>query len=147
MDKNLKKLKPAALNFLRSRYTESETRKRWLKVERLYNKWLREEGDLGGSANMMSSNLTLCYAMCAFYEAVDRNFNSEDFNVLFNEVMAKQFAMLDKIDMNKYYKKNPDLVRKIPKLGQMCSQCGKRRTDIRTAVSAVVKKTLDFRAA
>ena len=95
MDKNLKKLKPAALNFLRSRYTEIETHKRWLKVERLYNKWLREEGDLGGSANMMSSNLTFCYAMCAFYEAADRIFNSEDFNILFNEVMAKQSAMRD----------------------------------------------------
>lgn len=50
------------LNFLRSRYTESETRKRRLKTEKLYNKWLREESNLGGSANMMSSNLTLCFA-------------------------------------------------------------------------------------
>ncbi len=105
MDKTLKKLKPAALNFLRSRYTENEARNRWLKVERLYNKWLCEEGDLGGRANMMSSNLMHCYAMCAFYEAVDRNFNSEDFGILFNEVMAKKFVMLEKIDMNKYDRK------------------------------------------
>lgn len=68
------------LKFMRSRYTETETKKRWNKTAKLYFKWLREEGDLGGRANLLSSNMTIYYAVCAFYEAVDRDFSGEDFN-------------------------------------------------------------------
>ncbi|MCM1334554.1 MAG: L-2-amino-thiazoline-4-carboxylic acid hydrolase [Bacteroides sp.] len=106
-DKTLKKLQPAMVNFLRSRYSENEVEKRWSKVVKQYNKWLAEEGDLGGSANMMSSNITMCYAVCAFYEAVDRDFTVEDFNVIFNETMSKKFAQLNKFDLNKFYDKKP----------------------------------------
>ncbi|MGL6199559.1 MAG: L-2-amino-thiazoline-4-carboxylic acid hydrolase [Lachnospiraceae bacterium] len=105
MEKYLKKLKPAMLKHMHAHYDEEEVQKRWKKVEELDAKWLREEGDLGGSANMMSSNMMLCYAMCAFYEAVDRNYTREDFFVLVNEVMAKPFAMLNHFDLNKLEKK------------------------------------------
>lgn len=102
MDKTLKFLRPEMLKFMRSRYTEAETRERWNKTESLYFKWLREEGDLGGKANMMSSNITLCYAICAFYEAVDRDFSEEDFNRLYINSMSKTFSKIKKLDMNKY---------------------------------------------
>ena len=105
MEKYLKKLRPSMLKFLRARYDEDEVKKRWKKVEELDAEWLRKEGDLGGRRNMMSSNMMLCYAMCAFYEAVDRNYTNEDFLVLVNEVMAKPFALLNHIDMNKLEKK------------------------------------------
>lgn len=105
MEKYLKKLRPAMLKFMRTRYTEAEVQTRWARVEALDAKWLREEGDLGGGANMMSSNMMLCYAMCAFYEAVDRNYTREDFLPLVEEVMAKPFAMLHHFDMNRLEKK------------------------------------------
>lgn len=105
MEKYLKKLKPSMLKFMRTRYGEAEVQKRWQRVEELDAKWLRDEGDLGGGANMMSSNMMLCYAMCAFYEAVDRDYTREDFLVLVNEVMAKPFALLGRIDMNVLEKK------------------------------------------
>ena len=54
---------------------------------------------------MMSSNMMLCYAMCAFYGAVGRNYTNENFLVLVNEVMAKPFALLNHIDMKKLKKK------------------------------------------
>lgn len=105
MDKILKFLQPEMLKFMRSRYTETETRKRWNKTVKMYYKWLREEGDFGGKANLMSSNITICYAMCAFYEAVDRNFSKEDFNKLYLNTMSKKFSIFNKIDMNKYENK------------------------------------------
>ncbi len=101
MEKYLKKLKPSMLKYMRAHYDEDEVRKRWKKVEELDAEWIRKEGNLGGSRNMMSSNMMLCYAMCAFYEAVDRRFTEEDFLVLLHEVMAKPFALLNRIDMNK----------------------------------------------
>lgn len=102
---SLKRLKPAMRKFLRAHYDEDEAAKRWRKTGKLYTKWLREEGNLGGSGNMLSYNMTLCYAMCAFYEAVDRRFTKDDFYILLNDVMAKPFAMLNHIDMNKFYDK------------------------------------------
>lgn len=101
MDKYLKELKPSMLKYMRAHYDEDEVRKRWKRVEELDAEWIRKEGDLGGSRNMMSSNMMLCYAMCAFYEAVDRKFTEEDFIVFLNEAMAKKFAVLNHIDMNK----------------------------------------------
>ncbi|MCM1127248.1 MAG: L-2-amino-thiazoline-4-carboxylic acid hydrolase [Lachnospiraceae bacterium] len=105
MDKTLKKFRPAMLKFIRAHYGEEETAKRWQKIEELYAKWLQEEGDLGGSKNMMSDNMLLCYAMCAFYEAVDRNFTRDDFDALFHDVMDKKFVMLKHFDMNKLERK------------------------------------------
>lgn len=101
MDKILKMMKPSMLKFMRSRYTEAETRKRWNRTAKLYFKWLREEGDFGGKANLLASNMTICYAMCAFYEAVDRDFSGEDFNRFYFDVMSKKFTIFNKIDMNK----------------------------------------------
>lgn len=101
MEKYLKLLMPAMLRYMRARYSAEETRRRWKKVMALDAKWIREEGDLGGNANMMSGNMMLCYAMCAFYEAVDRQFTAEDFNALFSEVMAKPLVIMGRVvDMN-----------------------------------------------
>ncbi|MCM1578374.1 MAG: L-2-amino-thiazoline-4-carboxylic acid hydrolase [Ruminococcus sp.] len=100
-DKYLKKLKPSMIRFMRKKYSGAEVMKRWKKTERLYCKWLREEGDLGGRENIMSSNIYMCFAFCAFYESVDRNFTEKDFYILYNEVMADKLSMLGYIDMNK----------------------------------------------
>lgn len=105
MDKILKMMKPAMLKFMRTRYTETETKKRWNKTAKLYFKWLREEGDFGGKSNLMSSNMTICYAVCAFHEAVGRNFTKKDFNRLYLDVMSKKFSKFNKIDMNKLDRK------------------------------------------
>ncbi|MCM1523879.1 MAG: L-2-amino-thiazoline-4-carboxylic acid hydrolase [Ruminococcus sp.] len=106
MDKYLKKLRPAMLRFMRKNYSEAEVMKRMKKTERLYYKWLREEGDLGGSKNMMSSNIYFCYAVCAFYESVDRKFSKKDFEALFNETMGSSLKLINRFDMNRLEKKS-----------------------------------------
>ncbi len=105
MDKILKTMKPAMLKFMRSRYTETETQKRWDKTAKLYFKWLREEGDLGGKSNLMASNMMICYAVCALYEAVDRNFYGEDFNRFYFDVMSEKFSKLNKHLKSRHGKK------------------------------------------
>ncbi len=95
MDKILKMMKPEMLKFMRSRYTETETRKRWNKTAKLYFKWLREEGNFGDKSNLMASNMMICYAVCAFYEAVDRDFSGEDFNRFYLDVMPEKFSKLN----------------------------------------------------
>jgi len=105
MDKYLKKLKPAMLEYLYSHYEKEDAENRWQKTVELDEKWIREEGDIGGNKNMFSKDLLLCYATCAFYEAVDRNYSSEDFAALVNEVMKTPFKLMNKLDMNKLEKK------------------------------------------
>ena len=68
MEKTLKRLQPTMMKALRERYGEAEANDRWTGLESQFSRWLREEGDLGGRKNMMSSNMMLCYAVCAFYE-------------------------------------------------------------------------------
>ena len=105
MEKYLRKLKPAMLKYMHAHYSEDEVQRRWKKVEELDARWFHEEGDLGGHANMMASNMMLCYAMCAFYEAVDRRFTREEFYAMVREEMAGTFCLLNRFDMNKLEQK------------------------------------------
>jgi len=90
--------------YLAERFSPEEVGARWEKIVALDEKWLKEEGDLGGSANAMSSFMMLCYAMCAFYEALDRNFTREDFQAFAKESMASTFDFLCRFDMNRLEK-------------------------------------------
>jgi len=100
MEKYLKMLKPEMMKYLKKTYGEEEADIRWKRVEELDEKWLKEEGDLGGSANMMYSNMMLCYAMCAFYEACDREYPYSEFESLVKNVMKVPFKMLNLFDLN-----------------------------------------------
>ena len=51
MDKYLNKFAPYMKKWLSEHYSETEADKRWEKTKFLYNKWMREEGDLGGRNN------------------------------------------------------------------------------------------------
>ena len=90
---------------LRARFGEAEAAQRWEKIEELYGRWLREDGDLGGRANMMADNMTLCYAVCAFYEALDRQLTRKEFDRIVEDVMRVPFRMMGVLDMNRLYKK------------------------------------------
>ncbi len=105
MDKRLRQFRPAVTRMLRERYGEAEAARRWEKLEALYRQWLREDGDLGGRANMMADNMTLCYAVCALYEAVDRRLSRAEFDRLVEDVMRGPFRMMGLLDMNRLYRK------------------------------------------
>lgn len=105
MERRLKQFRPAVMRALRGRYGEAEVTRRWEKIEELCHRWLREDGDLGGRANAMADNMTLCYAVCAFYEAMDRQLTRAEFDRLVEEVMRAPFRMMGVIDMNRLYKK------------------------------------------
>ena len=90
MKKTLNDLKPAMMRVLERRYGQEQAADRWDQMEKQYAQWLQEEGDLGGKSNMMSSNMALCYAVCAFYEALDRDFPKEEFDAFLNDAMAKK---------------------------------------------------------
>lgn len=105
MKKTLKELRPAMMRVLERRYGKVQAVERWTQVERQYALWLQDEGDLGGKANMMAANMTLCYAVCAFYEALDRKLKKEEFDAFLNDAMGKTFAILNHLDMNKLEKK------------------------------------------
>ena len=89
MDKYLKMFKPAMTKWLRDHYPLDEAKKRWKKTVYLDEKWIREEGDLGGKKNPMASNMLEAYAFFAFYEAVDRSFTADDLNSLIDAAMGK----------------------------------------------------------
>ena len=105
MKKTIKDLKPAMMRVLERRYGATQAAERWVQVERQYTRWLQDEGDLGGKSNMMASNMTLCYAVCAFYEALDRKFTKEEFDAFLNDAMGKTFVVLNHLNMNKLEKK------------------------------------------
>lgn len=107
MEKCLKMLKPYMFKYMCARYSMDEVLKRWKKIVALDEKWLREEGDLGGAANVMASNMTLCYAVFAFYEAVDRSITAEEFSAFAKEALTKTVAVLNRFDMNKIEKNRP----------------------------------------
>ncbi len=104
MEKNLRRLAPHLKKYLYSHYEKEDAERRWRKTVELDEKWIREEGDIGGGRNMFSKDLLLCYAMCAFYEAVDRQYTPEDFRLLVNDVMKTPFSLMNKLDMNKLEK-------------------------------------------
>ena len=57
MDKYLKMFEPAMKKWLSERYSPEETKARWERTVELDEKWIREEGDLGGKRNPMASNM------------------------------------------------------------------------------------------
>ena len=101
MDKYLKMFKPAMTKWLLDHYPIEEANKRWKKTVYLDEKWIREEGDLGGKKNPMANNMLEAYAFFAFYEAVDRSFTAEDLNSLIDAVMGKSIRMLSHFDVNR----------------------------------------------
>lgn len=105
MKRTLEDLKPAMMCVLERRYGKDRAAERWTRMERQYAQWLREEGDLGGKANALASNMTLCYAICAFYDALDRDLTKEEYDAFFQDAMGKTFAVLNRLDMNKLEKK------------------------------------------
>ena len=92
-------------SWLAAHYTPEEAAQRWERTRQLDEKWIREEGTIGGSRNMMASNLLEAYAFFAFYEAVDRSFTKEDLDTLLNDVMGKKLKWLSKLDFNRLEKK------------------------------------------
>jgi len=105
MDKYLKMFEPAMKSWLNGHYSEEEAKARWQKTVELDEKWIREEGDIGGSKNMMADNLLEAYAFFSFYEAVDRSFQKEDLDSLIDSVMGKKMQAMARFDMNKLEKK------------------------------------------
>ena len=110
MNGTLRKLKAPMLRLLRTRYPEKEVQLRWIRIGNQVRLWIAEDGDLGGRANMMSSNILLCYAVCAFYEAMDRNLSQEEFDSLVQESMAGSFRMMNLLDVNRLVR-SPRLIR------------------------------------
>ncbi len=100
MDATLRKLKPAMMEVLKER-KPAQAEELWITIENQYLAWKETEGNLGGKKNMMSSNMLLCYAMCAFYDAIDRQFSEQDMEVFVNKVMGSTFRMLRHLDMNR----------------------------------------------
>ncbi|MDO4633689.1 MAG: L-2-amino-thiazoline-4-carboxylic acid hydrolase [Eubacteriales bacterium] len=100
-----KNLKAAMIRFMQKRYPEQEVKMRWRKIEKQYAQWLAEEGDLGGKKNWMSSNMLLCYLMCAFYDGIDRKLSQEEFLEIFYDAMNPILKMMSHFDMNKLQKK------------------------------------------
>ena len=101
MDKYLKLFEPAMKTWLAAHYSPEEARRRWERTAALDEKWIREEGDLGGRENPMASNLLEAYAFFAFYESVDRNFSSEDLQSMIDAAMGKKLRVLSRFDMNR----------------------------------------------
>ena len=62
MDKYLKIFEPAMKKWLAEHYSPEEAMKRWERTVALDEKWIREEGDLGGRKNAMASNMLEAYA-------------------------------------------------------------------------------------
>ena len=105
MDKYLKLFEPAMKKWLAEHYSPAEAKTRWEKTAALDEKWIREEGDLGGSKNPMANNMLEAYAFFAFYEAVDRNFSKEDLQILIDAAMGKSLRTLSRFNMNKLLKR------------------------------------------
>ena len=57
MDKYLKTFEKAMKKWLAEHYSPAEAQKRWERTVALDEKWIREEGDLGGRKNPMASNM------------------------------------------------------------------------------------------
>ena len=86
MDKYLKIFEPAMKKWLAEHYSPEEAKKRWERTVALDEKWIREEGDLGGRKNAMASNMLEAYAFFAFYDSVDRSFTPEDLQSMIDHV-------------------------------------------------------------
>ena len=78
MDKYLKAFEPAMKRWPAKRYSPEEVKKHWERTAALDEKWIREEGNLGGRKNGMASNMLEAWAFFAFYDSADRSFTPED---------------------------------------------------------------------
>ena len=94
MDKYLKLFEPAMMKWLEEHYPADEARIRWERTAALDEKWIREEGDLGGKKNPMASNMLEAYAFFAFYDSVDRSFSKEDLQLMIDAAMGKSLRKL-----------------------------------------------------
>ena len=105
MDKYLKIFEPAMKKWLAEHYSPEEAKKRWERTVALDEKWIREEGDLGGRKNAMASNMLETYAFFAFYDSVDRSFTPEDLQSMIDAAMGKSIRMLSHFNLNKLLKR------------------------------------------
>jgi len=101
MDKYLKLFEGAMKRWLAEHYPPGEAEARWERTVALDEKWIREEGDLGGAGNPMAANMLEAYAFFAFYDSVDRSFTKEDLGSMINAAMGKKLRMLSRFDMNR----------------------------------------------
>ena len=97
MDKYLKTFEPAMKKWLSEHYSPEEAKERWERTVALDEKWIREEGDLGGKKNPMA-------AFFAFYDSVDRSFSKEDLQIMIDAAMGKSIRMLSHFNMNRLLK-------------------------------------------
>lgn len=105
MDKYLKTFEPAMKTWLAEHYSPEEAKARWERTVELDEKWIREEGDLGGKKNPMAKNMLEAYAFFAFYDSVDRNFSAEDLHIMIDAAMGKSIRMLSHFDLNSMLKR------------------------------------------
>jgi len=89
------------MRVLKERYGAAEADARWQRIALQCDRWIREEGDLGGSSNAMSSNMYLMYAVCAFYDALDHNLTPEQFRAFATDAMGGMFRLLGLVNMNR----------------------------------------------
>ena len=104
MDKYLKLFEPAMKKWLSEHYSPKEAKARWERTVALDEKWILEEGDLGGKKNPMASNMLEAYAFFAFYDSVDRNFSKDDLQLMIDAAMGKSLRMLSHFNMNRLLK-------------------------------------------
>ena len=104
MDKYLKLFEPAMKKWLSEHYSPKEAKARWERTVALDEKWILEEGDLGGKKNPMASNMLEAYAFFAFYDSVDRNFSKDDLQLMIDAVMGKSLRKLSHFNMNRLLK-------------------------------------------
>ena len=104
MDKYLKMFEPPMKKWLAEHYSPEEAKARWEWTVALDEKWIREEGDLGGKKNPMANNMLEAYAFFAFYDSVDRSFGKEDLQIMIDAAMGKSIRMLSHFNMNRLLK-------------------------------------------
>ena len=104
MDKYLKLFEPAMKKWLSEHYSPKEAKARWERTVALDEKWILEEGDLGGKKNPMASNMLEAYAFFAFYDSVDRSFSKEDLQLMIDAAMGKSLRKLSHFNMNRLLK-------------------------------------------
>lgn len=104
MDKYLKLFEPAMKKWLSEHYSPKEANARWERTVALDEKWILEEGDLGGKKNPMASNMLEAYAFFAFYDSADRSFSKEDLQLMIDAAMGKSLRKLSHFNMNRLLK-------------------------------------------
>lgn len=104
MDKYLKMFEPSMKRWLSEHYSPEEAKERWERTVALDEKWIREEGDLGGKKNPLADNMLEAYAFFAFYDSVDRSFRTEDLQIMIDTAMGKSIRTFSHFNLNKLLK-------------------------------------------